>query len=48
MHWIILDANTHPHATLPFAATLWVVGPFLAATAVWAIVFVGRFYRKSA
>jgi len=48
VHYTILAANAHPHASLPPTFLPWIVGPFLVATIVWCAIFLRRFFRKPA
>jgi len=47
IHYMILAANAHVPASLPSTFVLWIVGPFLTATLLWAVIFTLHF-RKTA
>lgn len=48
IHHSILAANARTPAALPVSNVVWIAGPYLVATLIWAAIFLGRFYRKPA
>jgi uncharacterized membrane protein len=48
IHWSILMANRQTPVFLPPSHVVWIAGGFLAASAVWVLVFFRYFLRKPA